>query len=150
MLFYVICKNYVPDHLVQYLVFHHPKPKEQATAAALMAKYNELPKKTGPKKRGSTGDPPAGKRPRYDSKLKGADSMSSMFVDEIEYKAPENLQTILAEVFNKFWDLEVAPAISTPFFALITRHNCGPVFGMPEYFDKVTDACTLANIKVYF
>jgi hypothetical protein len=132
--------------LVQYLVFHHPKPKEkQLSNAAMIAKYNEPIKKTGGKKRASTGDSQPMKRPRYD-KSKAVD-MSSMFVDEIEYKTPENLHTVLTEVFEKFWELDIEPHISTPFFALITRNNCGPVFGMANYFDKITDSCTLANIK---
>ena len=114
----------------------------------MMTKYNEQ-KKTGPRKRGSASDAPAVKRPRYD-KGKGVDTMSSVFVEEIEYKAPENLHGILLDGFNKFWELDMDPSISTPFFALITRHNCGPVFGLPDYFEKVTDACTLANIKVSF
>ena len=132
---------------MQYLVFHHPKPKEHLSAAAMNAKYNEPVKKTGPKKRGSIGEGQTAKRPRFD-KAKSMDAMSSMFVDEIQYKTPENLQPVLKEVFDKYWDLEIDPQVSTPFFALITRHNCGPVFGMADYFDKVSDACTLANIQV--
>ena len=65
-----------------------------------------------------------------------------------EYKPPENMSEILQEVFNKFWELDIEPEISTPFFSLITRLNCGMTFGMPDFFDKVTDSCTLANIKV--
>lgn len=136
----------VPEHLVQYLVFHHPKPKEQLSSAAMIAKYNEPIKKTGSKKRSSAGDAQPTKRPRID-KSKPVDTMSSVFVDEIQYKAPENLHSALTDLFNIFWELDIEPHISTPFFALLTRHNCGPVFGMENYFDKVTDACTLANIK---
>lgn len=136
------------DYLVPFLVFHHPKPREQLPASAADAKYNEPIKRAGAKKRGSVGNAqPAIKRPRLD-KSKTADAMSSVFVDEIEYKAPENLHAALTEVFNSFWELEMESAILTPFFALIDRHNCGPIFGMPDYFDKVTDACTLATIKV--
>lgn len=131
---------------MQYLVFHHPKPKEQLSSAAIEAKYNEPIKKTGSKKRGSTGDSQVMKRPRYD-KSKAPDTMSSMFVDEIQLKAPDNLHPAISEVLNTFWELDIEPQISTPFFALITRHNCGPVFGMGDYFEKVADACTMANIK---
>jgi hypothetical protein len=64
------------------------------------------------------------------------------------HRVPENLFEVLQGVFDVFWDLDVDPAISTPFFAFITRQSCGPSFGMPDYFSKVAEACTLVNIKV--
>lgn len=97
----------------------------------------------------------AAKRPRTESRRKsGADAGAGMMFMPLEdslqqqHRVPENMFEVLQGVFDAFWDLDVDPAISTPFFALITRQSCGPSFGMPDYFSKVTEACTLVNIKV--
>jgi hypothetical protein len=76
--------------------------------------------------------------------------VSSGVTDDTDQRVPENLYLILNDVFNKIWNLEIEAVLSTPFFGLITRYNCGDVFGMPDYFEKVSEACTLANIQVIF
>jgi hypothetical protein len=61
---------------------------------------------------------------------------------------PEVLQPHLERVFQGFWELELAPpSLATPFFGLITRNNCD-VLGLPRFFDKVLESCSLANISV--
>ena len=57
------------------------------------------------------------------------------------------LQPKLESVFKVFWDLELEPAVATPFFGLITRHNCDAL-GLPRFFDKIIESCSLANISV--
>jgi hypothetical protein len=60
----------------------------------------------------------------------------------------EVLQPQLEAVFQVFWELELAPpALATPFFGLVTRANCD-VLGLPRFFDKVLESCSLANISV--
>lgn len=58
------------------------------------------------------------------------------------------LQPQLESVFQVFWDLELEPAaLATPFFGLITRNNCD-VLGLPRFFDRILESCSLANISV--
>jgi len=58
------------------------------------------------------------------------------------------LQPKLEAVFQVFWDLELEPsAVVTPFFGLITPRNCD-MLGLPRFFDKVVESCSLANISV--
>mmetsp|Transcript_306 Transcript_306/g.696 ORF Transcript_306/g.696 Transcript_306/m.696 type:complete len:287 (-) Transcript_306:2617-3477(-) len=57
------------------------------------------------------------------------------------------LQPKLEAVFQVFWDLELEPsAVVTPFFGLITPRNCD-MLGLPRFFDKVVESCSLANIS---
>lgn len=97
----------------------------------------------------------AAKRPRLDGRGRRAVEAAPGLMlyaaseDSAQHqRVPENLFEVLQGVFDVFWDLDIDPAISTPFFAFITRQSCGPSFGMPDYFTKVAEACTLVNIKV--
>lgn len=77
------------------------------------------------------------------------DSQTSRGHDEGRSRiSPEVLFSKLQGVFDVFWDLELdPPAVATPFFGLITRNNCD-MLGLPRFFDKVIDSCSLANINV--
>lgn len=55
----------------------------------------------------------------------------------------------LQRLFDEFWDLEFNdPIVAAAFFSLITKKNCTSL-GVPDYFEKILEACTLANIKVW-
>lgn len=60
---------------------------------------------------------------------------------------PEILQPILQELFDEFWNLELESQLAIPFFATITRENCNAL-GLPGFFEKVMQECTLSNINV--
>jgi hypothetical protein len=62
---------------------------------------------------------------------------------------PEVLQPILQELFDEFWNLELDSKIAIPFFANISRHNCD-VLGLPGFYEKVMQECTLFNVNVSF
>ena len=133
---------------MQYFVFHRPKyvppPQVSSNGAVPVKKQVNLTTK-----RKATSDTQPAKRIRYDSKPKTQEStqVAPKQAEEV-HVATVNIYTAMSEIFNKFWEIEIDPLHSTPFFALITRYNCGPVFNMPDYFDKVIESCTLANIKV--
>lgn len=61
---------------------------------------------------------------------------------------PEVLQPILQEIFDEFWDLKMdPPELMVPFFSIITREKCDAL-GLPGFYDKVMQECTLANMNV--
>lgn len=88
------------------------------------------------------------KRPRQSLESKRRISEVVAAIENTETKPPDNMYEVLQDVFQIFWELDIEPEVSAPFFSLITQHNCGPTFGMPDFFDRITESCTLANIKV--
>lgn len=68
--------------------------------------------------------------------------------ESLASRVPQDvLQPKLEGVFQVFWDLELEPAaVVTPFFGLITPKNCD-MLGLPRFFDKVVESCSLANIS---
>ena len=63
-------------------------------------------------------------------------------------RTPPNLQPVLRSILDAFWNETLEPLVAIPFFSLITRENCAS-FGLPDYFSKVEESCTLTNIKVH-
>ena len=61
---------------------------------------------------------------------------------------PQVLQPMLQEIFEEFWNLELSPPqVAIPFFSHITRDNCD-LLGLPGFYERVMQECTLANINV--
>ena len=50
-------------------------------------------------------------------------------------------------ILNELWEMDFENKVSIPFFACITPENCTNL-GIPDYFSKVDNAMTLANVKV--
>ena len=69
-----------------------------------------------------------------------------MVRQEIDKIHPE-LYPVCNKIFNEFWELTYSPRLSEHLFSCITSENCADL-GMPDYFSKVDNAVTLANIKV--
>jgi len=72
---------------------------------------------------------------------------SAPIVDIPILRTPSNLQPVLRSILDEFWNESLEPLVAIPFFSLITRENCAS-FGLPDYFSKVEESCTLTNIKV--
>lgn len=64
-----------------------------------------------------------------------------------EIEPHPKLYDVIPIIFNEFWEMTFEPKMSVPFFACITPENCTEL-GIPNYFEKIVESCTLANIKV--
>lgn len=152
----------IEDNVLSTLVLEPLKRKPieeikapQSFASPIKKSSSALPSKGAEKKRRKSapiGHEDAGapkKRPR--PAIKKSDDLvgRSSGVQKAGSKrmSPDELHRHLEKVFKYFWELELSPpSLATPFFGILTRANCD-VLGLPRFFDKVTESCTLANIS---
>lgn len=151
-------------HLLPYLEFQIRKAVDEPTAKGATERRSMGGAGTKRKSAAITSIPansymddfsPQAKKPRGGMRKSRSNANVALTMDDeddlddvIVDRPPDNLQEIINEIFQKFWELDMDPTVATPFFGVITRHNCGTSFNMPDYFDKIAEACTLANIKV--
>jgi hypothetical protein len=83
------------------------------------------------------------KKKKIERKKKGAPGKD----DSNQMLLPQILQPVLQSIFDEFWNLDMDPEVALPFFSTISRDNCARL-GMPDFYEKIAQECTFADMKV--